>query len=56
MVQGDADDVVDPNAVIAWVTRQNPAPELRVVPGVGHFFHGHLAELRDAVIETLRSG
>jgi len=56
VVQGDADDVVDPNAVIAWVTRQNPAPELRVVPGVGHFFHGHLAELRDAVIETLRSG
>ena len=56
VVQGDADDVVDPSAVIAWVTRQNPAPELRVVPGVGHFFHGHLAELRDAVIETLRSG
>ena len=56
VVQGDVDDVVDPNAVIAWVTRQNPAPELRVVPGVGHFFHGHLAELRDAVIETLRSG
>jgi len=56
VVQGDADDVVDPNAVIAWVRRQHPAPELRVVPGVGHFFHGHLAGLRDAVIETLRSG
>ena len=56
VVQGDADDVVDSSAVITWVKQQNPAPDLRVVPGVGHFFHGHLAELRDAVIETLRSG
>ena len=56
VVQGDVDEVVDPSAVIAWAKRQVPAPELRVVPGVGHFFHGHLAELRDAVIETLRSG
>jgi alpha/beta superfamily hydrolase len=56
VVQGDADDVVDPSAVIDWVERQNPKPELLIVPGVGHFFHGHLAELRDAVIETFRSG
>jgi uncharacterized protein len=56
VVQGDADDVVDPNAVISWVKRQDPIPVLRVVPGVGHFFHGHLAELRDAVTEALRSG
>ncbi len=56
VVQGDADDVVDPSAVIAWVKRQEPTPDLRVVPGVGHFFHGHLAELRDTVIEALRSG
>ena len=56
VVQGDADEVVDPSAVIAWVRRQDPSPELRIVPGVGHFFHGHLAELRDAVIEALRSG
>jgi alpha/beta superfamily hydrolase len=56
VVQGDADDVVDPNAVIGWTERQDPKPQLRVVPGVGHFFHGHLAELRDAVVEALRSG
>jgi uncharacterized protein len=56
VVQGDADEVVDPSTVIAWVKRQEPTPQLRIVPGVGHFFHGHLAELRDAVIETLRSG
>jgi hypothetical protein len=56
VVQGDADDLVDPSAVIDWAERQDPKPDLRLLPGVGHFFHGHLAELRDAVIEALRSG
>jgi uncharacterized protein len=55
IVQGDADDVVDPKAVIAWAAGQNPAPRLVVLPGVGHFFHGHLPELRDAVSRALRS-
>ena len=27
-----------------------------VPPGVGHFFHGRLRELRDAVIDAIRSG
>jgi len=26
------------------------------LPGVGHFFHGRLRELRDAVINAIRSG
>jgi alpha/beta superfamily hydrolase len=56
VVQGDADDVVEPASVIAWVKRLDPQPRLVVVPGVGHFFHGHLAELRDSVSEALRSG
>jgi alpha/beta superfamily hydrolase len=56
IVQGSADDVVDPDRVIAWATAFDPQPRLVVVPGVGHFFHGHLAELRDAVSEALRSG
>jgi hypothetical protein len=56
VVQGDADDVVDPQRVFEWVKRFAPAPDLKVVPGVGHFFHGHLAELRDAVASVLRSG
>jgi hypothetical protein len=56
VVQGDADDVVDPERVIAWVGSFAPPPHLVVVPGVGHFFHGHLAELRDALGAALRSG
>jgi uncharacterized protein len=56
VVQGDADDVVDPTAIIAWVNRLEPKPRLVVLPGVGHFFHGRLHELRDAVIDAIRSG
>jgi alpha/beta superfamily hydrolase len=60
VVQGDADDVVDPHSVIHWVSSLNPRPQLVVMPGVGHFFHGRLHELRDAargaVIDAVRGG
>lgn len=55
VVQGDADDVVDPAAVMSWARAATPAPRLRVLLGVGHFFHGHLLELQDAVIDEIRS-
>ncbi len=56
VIQGDADDVVDPKAVADWVNGLHPRPRLLVLPGVGHFFHGSLRELRDAVIDAIRSG
>jgi uncharacterized protein len=56
VVQGDADDVVDPAAVINWVNGLDPKPRLVVLPGVGHLFHGRLRELRDAVVDAIRSG
>jgi hypothetical protein len=56
VVQGDADEVVDPEAVISWARGLVPPPRLVILQGVGHFFHGHLHELRDAVIESIRSG
>lgn len=56
IVQGDADDVVDPAAVIEWAERLDPKPRLVVLPGVGHFFHGRLHDLRDAVIDAIRNG
>ena len=49
VVQGDADDVVDPQSVIRWTLNLKPQPRLVVMPGVGHFFHGRLPELRDIV-------
>lgn len=56
IVQGDADEVVDAQAVIAWARQLGSQVELVVLPGVGHFFHGALQLLRDAVRSTLRSG
>lgn len=56
VVQGEADDVVDPRSVLAWAAALNPAPRLVVMPEVGHFFHGRLSELRDAVIDAVRGG
>ncbi len=49
IVQGDADDVVDPQVVIDWATQLEPAPQLVVLPGVGHFFHGQLLALQQHV-------
>ena len=53
LVQGLADELVDAAAVRAWAEQQMPRPVLREMPGVSHFFHGHLHELRDAVAAFL---
>jgi len=50
LVQGDADEVVAPAAVLAWAKARPRPPQLVVLAGAGHFFHGRLNELRDAVI------
>ena len=55
IVQGDADDVVPAQAVIAWARTLSPAPQLTVLPGAGHFFHGRINELRDIVLEFMRA-
>jgi alpha/beta superfamily hydrolase len=54
IVQGEADDVVDPAVVKDWAARIAPAPRLVLLPGVGHFFHGHLATLQQQVLPFLQ--
>jgi len=49
IVQGAADDVVPADAVIEWARGLSPAPEVALLPGAGHFFHGRINELRDVV-------
>ncbi|MDE2221084.1 MAG: alpha/beta hydrolase, partial [Gammaproteobacteria bacterium] len=49
IVQGDADEVVAPAAVVAWAARRAPQAQLRLLGGVGHFFHGRLHELADCI-------
>jgi len=53
VLQGEDDDVVSAADVRAWVERVPLRPRLRLFPGVGHFFHGRLNDLRNAVHEVL---
>lgn len=60
LAQGDADDVVSPEAVLAWAAEQPPTlqgsrPRLHVIHGAGHFFHGKLHELKPLIIDFLKS-
>ncbi len=62
LVQGDADEVIEPAAVLEWAQQQSFVsaagaqirPEIRIIPGGGHFFHGRLQELRQTVVQFLR--
>lgn len=55
VVQGDADEVVPADEVVAWVNALDPGPELVVLPGVDHFFHGRLTPLRETVTDWLQA-
>jgi uncharacterized protein len=50
ILQGDQDELVSAQEVQAWADSLVPRPELKVLPGVDHFFHGRLNDLRDAVV------
>jgi alpha/beta superfamily hydrolase len=51
VIQGDEDELVGVEETIEWVNGLEPGPELLVMTGAEHFFHGRLVELREAVIE-----
>jgi alpha/beta superfamily hydrolase len=55
VVQGDADDVVNHRAVLEWAAGLTRPPRIALVPGVGHFFHGKLNELRQTVSDFMHS-
>jgi alpha/beta superfamily hydrolase len=56
LVQGDQDEVVDPKAVLDWARSLGRPPTLKVLSGVGHFFHGRLHDLREVATEAVRNG
>ncbi|MGC3983046.1 MAG: alpha/beta hydrolase [Steroidobacteraceae bacterium] len=49
LLQGDADDVVPANMVLDWAQALAAPPQIKVLVGAGHFFHGRLIELREQV-------
>jgi alpha/beta superfamily hydrolase len=55
IVQGDRDELVEADAVRAWAASYEPAPELLVIGGAEHFFHGKLLELRAGILDFLRA-
>jgi len=49
LVHGDLDEVVELDAVLHWARPQH-LPVV-VLAGAGHFFHGHLTQLRQIVLQ-----
>jgi alpha/beta superfamily hydrolase len=50
LVHGEADDVVPVQPVLDWCAALPKPPRIVVLPGVGHFFHGRLAAVTEAVV------
>jgi alpha/beta superfamily hydrolase len=55
VVQGEEDEVVDPQGVFDWIETLDPKPALIRLPATGHFFHRRLMDLRGAVKNAVRS-
>jgi alpha/beta superfamily hydrolase len=53
VVQGDEDELVDIEETLAWLNALEPGPELLVLAGAEHFFHGRLTDVREAVMDFI---
>ena len=49
VIQGEADEIVDPQAVYAWLEASEAQAELVKMPDTSHFFHRKLMDLRGAI-------
>jgi hypothetical protein len=55
IVQGEADEVVEPQAVFDWVQTLEHPPELVRMPETSHFFHRRLMDLRGAIKHAVQT-
>ena len=55
IIQGDTDELVAPNEVVAWSEQMRPVPQRLMLAGATHFFHGQLHHVSDAVLTFVRS-
>lgn len=55
IVQGEDDDVVEPQAVFNWVDAMPDKPALVRMPETGHFFHRRLMDLRGVIKNGVRA-
>jgi alpha/beta superfamily hydrolase len=54
VLHGTADDVVGYDDTVQVLNGFDPPPQLVTLQGAGHFFHGRLGEVQDAVLPFLR--
>lgn len=54
LVQGDNDELVDAGEIQQWAATLATPPRLALLPGVDHFFHGRMNELRELVIQWVK--
>lgn len=55
IIQGDEDELVPVDDTVVWVDGLEPGPELLIIPGGEHFFHGRLLDLRESVMQFVQS-
>ncbi len=54
VLQGEVDEVVEPERVFAYLATLEPPVELLRFADTGHFFHGKLVQLRERLVAVLR--
>ena len=55
VVQGDADEIIDPQAVYTWIDGLARKPQLVRTPDTSHFFHRKLVDLRGAIQHEMKA-
>ena len=55
VIQGDEDEVVEPQAVYDWIDTLKQPPELIRMPETSHFFHRKLMDLRGAIKHAMKA-
>jgi len=55
VIQGEDDEIVDAQAVYAWLDTLETPAELVRMPATGHFFHRKMMDLRGAIRHSVRA-
>lgn len=55
VIQGEDDEIVEPQAVYDWIATLKRKPELVRMPDTSHFFHRKLIDLRGALQHGVKS-
>ena len=51
VLQGEADEVVDPELVFQWITDKQNTIKVQRFPETSHFFHGKLIDLKNRLVQ-----